>query len=48
LRRNQLLIIMGLLIGHCHLKGHLLKVELVKGLGGDRCKQAFEMAPFFL
>jgi hypothetical protein len=27
--RNQLSIIMGLLTGHCHLKGHLFKVGLV-------------------
>jgi len=47
LSRNQLLIIMGPLTGHCHLKGHLFIVELVKGPEGDRCKQAFEMASCF-
>jgi hypothetical protein len=47
LSRNQLLIIMLPLTGHCHLKGHLFIVELVKGPDGDRCKQAFEMASCF-
>jgi len=32
----------GLLTGHCHLKGHLFKVELVDSPGCDRCKQAIE------
>jgi hypothetical protein len=44
LSRNQLRIIMGLLTGQCHLKGHLLKVRLVDSSGCDRCKQASEMA----
>jgi len=29
-----------LLTGHCHLKGHLFKVELVDSPGCDRCTQA--------
>jgi hypothetical protein len=30
LSRNQLRILTGLLTGHCHLKGHLFKMRLVK------------------
>jgi len=33
----------GLLTGHCHLKGHLLKMELVDSPRCDRCRQAIEM-----
>jgi hypothetical protein len=42
LSRSQLRIMTGLLTGHCHLKGHLLKLGLVNSLECDRCKQASE------
>ena len=38
----------GLLQGHCHLKGHLFKVELVNSPECDRCKQASETASHVL
>ena len=44
LSRNQLRILTGLLTGHCHLKGHLFKLGLVKSPECDRCKQATETA----
>ena len=37
-----------LLIGHCHLEGHLFKLELVDRPGCDRCKQAIEMTSHVL
>ena len=40
--RNQLRIMTGLLTGHCHLKGHLLKMGLVNSPECDRCKQALQ------
>jgi len=46
--RNQLRIMTGLLRGHCHLKGHLFKMELIKSAKCDRCKQASETAPHIL
>jgi hypothetical protein len=39
LSRNQLRIFRGLVMGHCHLKGHLGHVNIPKC---DRCKQASE------
>lgn len=33
---------MGLLLGHCHLNGHLFKLGLVDSPGCDRCNQASE------
>jgi hypothetical protein len=39
---------MGLLTGHCHLKGHLLKLGLVDSPTGDRCKQASQTTSHFL
>jgi hypothetical protein len=44
LSRNQLRILTGLLIGCCHLKGHLFRLGLVNSSECDRCKQAFETA----
>jgi hypothetical protein len=44
LSRNQL----SILIGHCHLKGHLFKLRLVNSLECDRCKQALETASHVL
>jgi hypothetical protein len=35
---------MGLITGHCHIKGHLLKLGLVDSRGCHRCKQALETA----
>jgi hypothetical protein len=48
LSRNQLRIMTGLLIGHCHLKGHLFNLGLVNSLEYDRCKQASETASHIL
>jgi hypothetical protein len=48
LSRNQFRIMTGLLTGHCHLKGHLLKVGLLNSPQCDRCKQASEMASHIL
>ena len=42
LSRNQLRIKTGLLKGHCHFKGHLIKLELVKSPACDTCKWASE------
>jgi hypothetical protein len=44
LSRNQLRVITGLLTGHCHLKGHLLKLGLVDSARCDGCKLASETA----
>jgi len=41
---NQL----SILIGHCHLKGHLFKLRLVNSLKYDRCKKALETASHIL
>ena len=38
LSRNQLRILTGLLTGHCHLIGHLIKLGLVNIPEFDRCK----------
>jgi len=38
LSRNQPRILTGLLTGHCHLIGHLIKLELVNVPKCDRCK----------
>jgi hypothetical protein len=38
----------GLLIGHCHLKGHLFKLELVNSPECNRCKQASKTASHIL
>jgi hypothetical protein len=48
LSRNQLIIMIRLLTGHCHLKGHLLKLELVNSSKCDTCKQASETASHVL
>jgi len=34
----------GLLTGHCHWKGHLLKLGLADSPRCDKCKRATEMA----
>jgi len=39
---------MGLLTGHCYLKGHMFKLELVDNPRFGRCKQALEMACYDL
>jgi hypothetical protein len=44
LSRNQLRIMTGLLMGQCHLKGHLFKLGMVNSPKCNRCKQASEMA----
>jgi hypothetical protein len=44
LSRNQLTVMMGLLTGHCHLKGYLFKMGLVDSPNCDKCKQASETA----
>jgi hypothetical protein len=38
----------GLPIGHCHLKGHLFKLELVNSPECNRCKQASKTASHIL
>jgi hypothetical protein len=48
LGRNQLRIMTGLLIGHCHLKRHLFKLGLVNSPKCDRCKKASEAASHVL
>jgi hypothetical protein len=48
LSRNQLRILIGLLTGHSHLKGHQFKLGLVNSLECDRCKQASETASHVL
>jgi hypothetical protein len=44
LNRNQLKWVVGLLIGHCHLKGHLFKLGLSDGPTCERCQEKDEMA----
>ena len=44
LSRNKLWILTGMLTGHCHLKGHLLKLGLVISPECNRCKQTSETA----
>jgi hypothetical protein len=46
--RNQLRIMSALLTGHCHLKGHLLKLGMVDSPRCDRCHQALETASHIL
>jgi hypothetical protein len=48
LSRNQQRIMIGLLTGHCHLKGPLYNEELVKSPTYDRCKKPSEMASHVL
>lgn len=38
----------GLLRGHCHLTGHLYKLELVDSPGHDICKQTSQTASHVL
>jgi hypothetical protein len=42
--RNQQIIMIGLLTGHCHLKGHLFKLELVNSPECKRCTQPSKTA----
>jgi hypothetical protein len=46
--RNQLRIMTGLLTGHCRLKRHLFKLEMINSAKCDRCKQASETAQHIL
>jgi hypothetical protein len=39
LNRDQLRCVVGLLTGHCHLKGHLFKLELMIQLVQGACKK---------
>jgi hypothetical protein len=48
LSRNQLRVMIGLLIGHYNLKGHLFKFGLVESPQHNRCKQASEMVSHVL
>jgi len=48
LSKNKLRIMTGLLTGHYHLKGYLLKTGLVYSPECDRCKQASKMASHVL
>ena len=48
LSRNWLSILTGLLTGHYHVKGHILKLVLVNSPECDECKQASEMATHIL
>jgi hypothetical protein len=42
--RNQLRIMMGLLTGHCYLKGHVFIMGLIESPACDRHNYASEMA----
>jgi hypothetical protein len=44
LSTNQLRLMTGLITEHCHLKGHLFKLGLVKSPVCDRCKQDIRKA----
>jgi len=46
--RHQLKILIGLLTGHCHFKGHLFKLRLVNSHKCDTCKHASETASHIL
>jgi hypothetical protein len=46
--RNQLKWVVGLLTGHCHLKGHLLKLGLSDSPTCERCHEKNEMATHVL
>jgi hypothetical protein len=44
LNRDQLRLIVGLFTGHCHLKGHLLKLRLTDDRTCERCLEKAESA----
>jgi hypothetical protein len=46
--RNQLRWVVGLLTGHCHLKGHLFKLGLSCGPTCERCREEDETATHVL
>jgi hypothetical protein len=48
LDRNQLRWVVGLLIGHCHLKGHLFKLGLSDCSTCERCQDKDETATHVL
>jgi hypothetical protein len=48
LNRNQLRWVIGLLTGHCHLNGHLLKLGLSNSPICDRCQEENETATHIL
>jgi hypothetical protein len=48
LDKNQLRLVVGLLTGHCHLKGHLFKLGLSDSPTCDRCREEDETATHVL
>jgi hypothetical protein len=44
LNRDQLRWVVGLLSGHCHIKGHLFKMELTDDPICERCLEEDELA----
>jgi hypothetical protein len=48
LNRDQLRWVVGLLTGHCHLKGHLFKLRLTDNPACERCLQENESAMHIL
>jgi hypothetical protein len=48
LNRDQLRWVVGLLTGHCHLKGHLFKLGLTDDATCERCLQEDESATHIL
>jgi hypothetical protein len=44
LNRDQLRWVVGLLTGHCHLKGHLFKLGLINDPVCERCHEEDESA----
>jgi hypothetical protein len=44
MERNQLRWVVGLLTGHCHLNGHLFKLEQSNSSNCDRCQKENELA----
>jgi hypothetical protein len=48
LNRDQLRWVVGLLTGHCHLKGHLYKLRLTDDPTCERCLQQHESATHIL
>jgi hypothetical protein len=48
LNRDQLRCVVGLLTGHCHLKGHLFKLGLINDPICERCQEEDESATHIL
>jgi hypothetical protein len=48
INRNHLRHVMGLLAGHCHMKGHLFELELVNSSSCKRCQKEGETASHIL